>query len=78
MNIELSYNDLEILLTKEDIQQIKEMPVPSLAQAKGIVKMWKNSYGDALVKKEPSIVKMGLIMIKPYIKARDSYPQLFI
>lgn len=78
MNIQLSFNDLELLLTEEDRQQIKEMPVPSLYQAKEIVRMWNNSYGKALVEKKPEVVQNGIIMIKPYIKARDSYPQLFI
>ena len=65
MEIKLSYNDLELLMTPEDRQQIKDMPEPSLEQAKLVIERWNDFFGDR-------------ICLKPYIKARDSYPELFV
>ena len=78
MKIKFSYNDLELLLTKEDREQIDSFPMPSLEQAKMMQKRWENFFGKALVPETPEAMQNGIIMIKPYLKVFKEYPELFI
>ena len=74
----LQYDDLRLLLTKEDLQQIKDMPSPSLEQARLVIKTWEDFFGANEVPQTPEKVKTGIIWIKPYLRAYEDYPELFI
>jgi len=78
MITKLQYNDLKLLLTKADLQQIKDMPEPSWQQAKLMMTKWDDYFGDKIVEPEPEKVQTGIIYIKPFIKAVESYPELLI
>jgi len=74
----INHNDLELFLTKEDRQQIKDMPEPSRQQAEMVIQKWNDYFGEKEVKETPEAFNTGKIWIKTYIKARDCYPELFI
>lgn len=78
LEVKLTYNDLELFLTKEDREQIDAMPMPSLEQAKMMKKRWKEFYGDYEVPKTPEGMQNGIIFLKPYLKVFKEYPELFI
>ena len=77
--VELQYNDLKMFLTKEDLQQIKDMPEPSLEQAQKMKHDWQTYFGtDVVPRDNPENIVQGIIWIKPYMKAFDTYPEIFI
>ena len=78
METKLSYNDLEVLLTPKDRQQIKDMPQPSQEQGKLMIKKWENIFGDSTCLQTPEGIQTGLMYLKTYIKTRDTLPELFI
>ena len=78
MKIELSYNDLELLLTPADRQQIKEMPEPSQEQGKLMIRKWNDYFGEKVCQQEPDKIQTGIIFLKTYIKVRDTLPELFV
>ena len=78
MKVELSYNDLEALLTSKDRQQIEDMPMPSQEQGKLMIRKWNDYFGDKICEQEPDKIQTGIIYLKPYIKTRDNLPELFV
>lgn len=78
MEVQLSYNDLKLFLTKEDREQIKAMPMPSLTQAKEMKKRWDSFFGENLIKKTPEAMQNGIIHLKPYMKVFNEYPEIFV
>lgn len=77
--IELQYNDLKMFLTDADREQIKNFPEPSLEQAQMMKQQWETYFGTDVVSIDtPENIIQGIIWIKPFIKAFDSYPEIFI
>lgn len=78
MDIRLNYNDLQLLLTPENKQQIKDIPQPSHEQGKLMIKMRKDYYRSKEVPKTHEDVMTGIMSLKPYIKVFVTLPELFI
>jgi len=78
MTFTLDHNDLSLFLTKEDRQQIEEMPMPSYTQAELVIKQWDNCFASREVNQTPEAMQTGMIFLKPYLKAKENYPELFI
>jgi len=78
VEVKLDYNDLKLFLTKADLEQIKGFPEPSLEQAKMIKKQWEDHFGKTEIPKTPEAMQNGIIWIKPFLKAFDTYPELWV
>jgi hypothetical protein len=78
MKTELTYNELELLLTPKDHLQIKNMTAPSIEQGKLVIKKWTLNYGERICSKNRFNTAMGLLQLKIFIKVRETLPELFI
>ncbi len=78
MKVVLTYNDLHLFLTEEDKKQIAEMNEPSLEQGRLLVRRWDTAYGVHQISDEPGAITRAMIWYKPYVKVRESLPELFL
>lgn len=78
MDIRLNYNELQLLLTPEDRQQIKDMPQPNYKQGRMMIQMWEDYFGSNEVPKTTEQVQTGIMYLKPYIKVYETLPELFV
>ncbi len=78
MITKLQFNDLHLLLTPEDQKQIDEMPMPTWQQGELMLKTWDDYFGDKIVPETRAGVINGMIWLKPYLKVKQSMPELFL
>ena len=77
-DIKLQFDDLHHFLTDEDYKQIDEFPSPSLEQAQMMMRKWEDYFGAREVPKTREGVIHGIIWLKPYLKIKQDYPELFL